>query len=45
MSIFRPDPVTMNNLSGEEKDSLAGTKHYQDWGVYIGRASVILTKD
>jgi pimeloyl-ACP methyl ester carboxylesterase len=26
-----PDPATMHSLTDEEKDSLAGTKHYQEW--------------
>ena len=31
MATVRPDPETMNNLTDEEKDCLAGIKHYQDW--------------
>jgi epoxide hydrolase len=31
MPIARPDPATMNNLTDEEKDSLAGMQHFQDW--------------
>jgi epoxide hydrolase len=31
MPIVRPDPSTMNSLTDEEKDGLAGIKHYQDW--------------
>jgi pimeloyl-ACP methyl ester carboxylesterase len=31
MPIVRPDPATMNSLTDEEKDYLAGFKHYQDW--------------
>ena len=31
MSTVRPDPDTMNSLTEEEKDCLAGIKYYQDW--------------
>jgi len=31
MPIVRPDPATMNCLTDEEKESLAGAKQYQDW--------------
>ncbi len=29
--LVQPDPATMNSLTDEEKDDLAGLKHYQDW--------------
>ena len=31
MPIVRPDPATMNNLTDEEKDGLAGMQYFQDW--------------
>ncbi len=31
MSSVRADPETMSSLTDEEKDALAGLKHYQDW--------------
>jgi pimeloyl-ACP methyl ester carboxylesterase len=31
MPTVRPDPETMNSLTDEEKDGLAGFKYYQDW--------------
>jgi len=31
MHIVRPDPATMNSLTDEEKDGLAGMQYYQDW--------------
>jgi epoxide hydrolase len=31
MPMVRPDPETMNSLTDEEKDGLAGFKYYQDW--------------
>ncbi len=31
MPTVRPDPETMSSLTEEEKDGLAGLKHYQDW--------------
>jgi pimeloyl-ACP methyl ester carboxylesterase len=31
MPTVRPDPETMNSLTEEEKDGLAGLKYYQDW--------------
>jgi pimeloyl-ACP methyl ester carboxylesterase len=31
MPTVRPDPETMNGLTEEEKDGLAGLKYYQDW--------------
>ena len=31
MATVRPDPETMNSLTEEEKDGLAGLKYYQDW--------------
>jgi pimeloyl-ACP methyl ester carboxylesterase len=31
MPTVRPDPDTMNSLTEEEKDGLAGLKYYQDW--------------
>ncbi|MEO5840649.1 MAG: epoxide hydrolase family protein [Acidimicrobiales bacterium] len=30
MPIARPDPATMNDLTDEERDALAASKHYQD---------------
>lgn len=31
MPIVRPDPATMDDLTEQEKDALAGHKHYWDW--------------
>ena len=31
MPTVRPDPETMDDLTENEKDALAGIKHYQDW--------------
>jgi pimeloyl-ACP methyl ester carboxylesterase len=31
MPVGRPDPATMDNLTDEEKDCLAGMRHYRDW--------------
>jgi pimeloyl-ACP methyl ester carboxylesterase len=31
MPIVRPDPATMNDLTDEEKDGLAGMQYFQDW--------------
>jgi len=31
MPIVQPDPATMNNLTDEEKDGLAGMQYFQDW--------------
>jgi epoxide hydrolase len=31
MPIVLPDPATMNNLTDEEKDGLAGMQYFQDW--------------
>ena len=31
MPLAGPDPATMDDLTDDERDSLAGSKHYQDW--------------
>jgi pimeloyl-ACP methyl ester carboxylesterase len=31
MPIVQPDPATMNDLTDEEKDALAGMQYFQDW--------------
>ena len=31
MPIVQPDPATMNDLTDEEKDGLAGMQYFQDW--------------
>jgi len=31
MLIVRPDPATMNDLTDEERDGLAGMQYFQDW--------------
>ena len=31
MPILQPDPATMNDLTDEEKDALAGMQYFQDW--------------